>query len=330
MIRFLAALVFLLGAAAPLHATCQGTDLTTTLTPSERTQLKTRLAETPYPDGNHWIARRGSQKVHLIGTMHLSDPRLDAPFARLAPVIGTADVLLLEMTETEQKQLESAIASDPTMMLLKDSTLPELMPEDDWNRLADAMRARGLPPFMGARMQPWYISMLLAVPTCLAGQLTEKNGMDARMEAHARGAGVPVKALEPFDTGFRLFDETALDIQLAMIRASLAPEDVNEDLFETLMVSYFAENHALSQIVLEVLSTRLTPLSEEENAQVFRAFDELLLIRRNRAWIPVILDALEKAEAPVVVGFGAAHLAGREGVLQLLENEGFTLERAPF
>ena len=62
---------------------------------------------------------------------------------------------------------------------------------------------------------------------------------------------------------------------------------------------------------------------------MFATIEQELLIDRNRAWIPVLLDATEQNET-VVAAFGAAHLPGENGVLALLENEGFLLERLPF
>ena len=53
--------------------------------------------------------------------------------------------------------------------------------------------------------------------------------------------------------------------------------------------------------------------------------ESALITDRNRAWIPVILAAAEKG--PVVAAFGALHLAGDQGVLNLLAQEGFTLDR---
>jgi len=45
---------------------------------------------------------------------------------------------------------------------------------------------------------------------------------------------------------------------------------------------------------------------------------------RNRAWIPVLTQAA--SEGPAFAAFGALHLSGAEGVLNLLKAEGFTLE----
>ncbi|SNS14349.1 TraB/GumN family protein [Antarctobacter heliothermus] len=324
------ALTFLGLMAGPLHAACDGQSLTPTLTTAERAELDTRLADLPYASGNHWRATRGDAVLHLVGTMHLGEPRLDGPTSRLTPLVEGAGLLLLEMAADEKAALETALATRMDILLLPDKTLPDLLPEAEWQMLADAMRQRGVPPFMGAKMRPWYVSILLAIPSCMKEQLAEADGLDARLERHAVAAGVPARSLEPYETGFKAFADMPFETQMLMVRSALsAPED-GEDLFETMLTAYFAEDHGASQVVLEVLSPRLTPLSEAENKRVFRALDEALISSRNRAWIPVLEDALEETDGYVVAAFGAAHLAGHEGVLQLLADEGFTLERLPF
>ena len=57
------------------------------------------------------------------------------------------------------------------------------------------------------------------------------------------------------------------------------------------------------------------------------AFEGDLLVGRNRAWMPRILD---HPGDTVVVAVGAAHLSGEDGVLQLLEHAGYRLDRGPF
>ena len=56
-------------------------------------------------------------------------------------------------------------------------------------------------------------------------------------------------------------------------------------------------------------------------------FDEVLLKRRNHAWMPRILS---REEEQLVVAVGALHLSGEEGVLNLLAQAGYALTRAPF
>jgi uncharacterized protein YbaP (TraB family) len=48
-----------------------------------------------------------------------------------------------------------------------------------------------------------------------------------------------------------------------------------------------------------------------------------MINRRNRAWVPVISAAATKG--PLVVAFGALHLSGSEGVLNLLVQDGWAV-----
>ncbi|WP_323766961.1 TraB/GumN family protein [Antarctobacter sp.] len=323
-------LTFLGLLTGPLNAACNGQDLMASLTPEEQADLDARMSDLPFAAGNHWRATRGDKVLHLVGTMHLGETRLDGPTERLTPLVEGAGLLMLEMAADEKAALEAALATRMDMLLLPDQTLPDLLPEAEWQVLAAAMRERGVPPFMGAKMRPWYISILLAIPSCMKDQLAEEDGLDARLERQAQAAGVPARSLESYETGFMAFADMPFETQMLMVRSALSSPEDGEDLFETMLTAYFAEDHGASQVVLEVLSPRLTPLTEAENALVFRALDEALISRRNHAWIPVLEEALNDTDGYVVAAFGAAHLAGQDGVLKLLEDAGFTLTRLPF
>lgn len=330
MIRVLAMTAALaLSFASAAHAACSGQDLRPTLTAEERSALAEGLAQRPYPTGNHWRATRGDEVLHLVGTVHLGDPRLDGPVARIAPVVQSAATVLLEMTAVERKELQSAMATKPDLLLLEGATLPDLLPEDEWQRLSKALQARGMPAFMAARFRPWYVSMLLALPPCLATAMKEQDGLDARIEALAEAATVPVAALEPFDTGFRAFDAVPLEAQINLLRTSLMEPADGEDMFATVVDSYLEEDHAESWLLTQILAPRFSPVTDDD--QVFLdTLGKALLDDRNAQWIPVILRTLDTTEGPVVAAFGAGHLSGEAGVLRLLEQRGFALERMPF
>jgi uncharacterized protein YbaP (TraB family) len=52
-------------------------------------------------------------------------------------------------------------------------------------------------------------------------------------------------------------------------------------------------------------------------------FEERFLNRRNRNWIPVMENLMQKN--PTFVAVGAAHLMGPNGVISLLRQKGYTV-----
>lgn len=330
MLRPLLACLFGLLSSLPAAANCQGQNRIALMPEAVRAELVARVDAVPYPRGNVWRATRGDEIVTLVGTYHLDDPRFDPLMEPLGLLADASSTLLVEAGPIEEAELQKALARDPSLMFVLDGpTLPEALPADTWNALKAALSARGIPPFMGAKMQPAYLSMLLGIPPCAAGALTgQERGLDARLIERADEAGVPVRALEPYDTIFDIFAALTPDEQREMLEMALALDHQTEDAFATMQDSYFAEDSRMIWEYSRWLTLQAPGMDPARVEADYAAMEESLMNARNRAWIPVIEAAL--ADGPVLAAFGALHLSGHEGVLALLEAEGFTLERLEF
>lgn len=308
------------------QARCAGANLLDALPPAELAALHAAAQAVPYASGNFWRATRGLQTVHIIGTYHFEDPRHEAAFAAATPALASATTLLVEAGPAEAAALDERVAREPGVMTITDGpTLPELLPEAEWQALSAAMRARGMPGFMAAKIQPWFLSMMLGIAPCDMARMETGRGLDQMLIDAALAREIPVKALEPYDTLFTLFDGMSQADQLAMIRSALAMEPQAEDLSVTLADSYFAEESRLIWEFTKLLTRNAPGMDPAQAARDIALMESALITDRNRAWIPVILAAAEKG--PVVAAFGALHLAGDQGVLNLLAQEGFTLDR---
>ena len=72
---------------------------------------------------------------------------------------------------------------------------------------------------------------------------------------------------------------------------------------------------------VDMLASLTAPKSEAETAAI-----EMLLLQRNRNWMPTIERLLRENREDLIV-VGAAHLAGAGSVLDLLEDAGYTVTR---
>lgn len=323
--------LFLLVLLAPLSATaqCAGVDLRLQMSPEDSERMVAAVQNVPFASGNHWVAEKGTKTVHVVGTIHVYDPRLDPVMTRLRPVIETMDVVLLEATPVEQKALETAITTDPELVFLTTGpTLPEMMPEEEWQRLSEAASSRGIPPFMAAKFQPWYLSLLMGVPACAMAEVAGGlRGLDDMIGKAATNADVPMRALEPFDTLFGLFGNDPLEEQVRMLMVSVLSNQESEDALFTLKEQYFDENPAQAWEFSRYLAHQRIDLSTDEIDALFAELEDMLLTRRNVGWVARI-DAAPEDE--ILVAVGGAHLMGTNGVLQLLENAGYALSQHPF
>ena len=321
--RILATLTLIVAAFAA-DAECVGQNLINALPSDQRAALTIAADAVPYPKGNLWRASKAGQTITLIGTYHLGDPRHDAMFALVASDLARATALLVEAGPDEEAALKSYVASHPERLINQTGpTLPEALPKADWLRLTDALRARGIPSVFAAKLQPWYVSTLLAIPACQFDSAAARNGLDQRLMDAATARALPVMALEPYDTLFTIFDSFTAQDQLTMLVQTLDAAAADEDMAITLSDSYFAGENRLFWEFSKFQVRALSGVTKAEADREFALVEEAMLNRRNRAWLPVITGAA--AEGPLVVAFGALHLSGDQGVLNLLAQDGWTV-----
>lgn len=328
MPRILAALATLLLLASPAFAACTGTNLLANPDAATKDWLHTALAAQPYATGNFWRATRGTDVIHIIGTYHLDDPRHDATMAALTPLIASATTILVEAGPTEESALKSAMAKNPDLLFITHGpSLMEQMTKEEWATVSAAMQARGIPPFMAAKFQPWYLSMMLGIPPCAMAQMAAQNGLDKRIIAAAKITNTPILALEPFDTLFGIFDRLTPEEQLGMIRSTLPFESQIADFSVTMADAYFAQDSRRPWEYMRLISQTAPGYTPKKADAEFAAMESALMITRNQSWIPVLESTA--AKGPTLAAFGALHLSGPNGVLALLERAGFSLERLP-
>ncbi len=329
--RWLAlAAVALLGLAGEAGATtCRGVNLIEAMPPEARAALEAEAAAVPHSRGLVWRARKGDAHMLIAGTYHLDDPRHAALAARLTPELSGAAALLVEAGPEEQSRLQAAMTADPTLVMDPEGPpLSARLDPVDWAALKAALAERGIPELMAARMRPWYASVMLGIAPCTVLDMAQggADGLDQRLIAAAEGAGVPIRALEPWDTLFTMFAGLSEAEEIDLLRTSLAGAGAADDLAVTTANAYFSGRAWEIWLLTRHLAGD-GGLSEAETDAQMAMTQDLLLDARNRAWVPLLVEAAEAAGAQgVVVAVGLLHLPGEAGVLALLEAEGWDVE----
>ena len=324
MLRLLALAVSLL--PLPAFALCSGPSFVDLISDEARVDLRTRTDATLFGEGLYWLATKDGVEVAIMGTMHLPDPRHGDLVERVRPRLGGADVLLVEATKDDQTEMQTYMARNADLMVISDGpTLPDLLPPDIWEDIRAAATERGIPGFMAAKMQPWFLSLSLSLPTCATtAMMNGEQGLDGLLMDVAADLSIPIEPLEPWESMFGLLTSGTFEEQVDALRLGLLPADIQNAMMLSLIDGYFNSQTAfgwhLSRYSVEFLPNLDTALFEQLMAEL----EQELLINRNRNWIPVIETAAQTHD-DIFIAFGAAHLFGEEGVLNLMAQNGWDI-----
>lgn len=323
MKRFVLLIVLFALPVQAMAQSCGTRDLIAELSAADRARLDALVAPHPYPTGNIWQGVKGDTTVTVVGTIHIPDPRLADMVERLEDTLANSDLLILEATAEDEAGLQTLAAEKPEMFFITEGpTLIDILGEEEWAEVNDRLAALGIPGFLAAKFQPWYLSITLAIPPCaIASIQSGAKGLDRRLENIAAASDVPLAALDDTEAVLRIFADEPLEDQLDGLRITLETQADGDATSSTLIEAYFdgriRESWEFGRILVEQSGI-------ENGAELFEEVNQTLLVGRNEDWEAKI-NALIADKRNVVIAVGAAHLSGESGVLMALDRAGYTL-----
>lgn len=330
--NLLAPLAFLAVAGAA-SAQCAGTNTFDALPDADRNAMIEAARQDPYGQGLLWRAEKDGRVINLVGTFHMSDARHDQTMAAVAPLLDASDAVFVEVTAEAEAAFQTLLGTRTDLTFITEGpSMIDRLGEERWAVVADHLRARGMPPFMGAKMQPWFLGMMLSVPPCAMAQMQDESSvLDKRIATAALDRGLPLSSLDDPDTILALLSGDPIDQQIADLELGLELVPTGQagaDGMVTSTALYFREEPRLfwEFAKQDVLSRADTPEKRAQLEESFAKMEQALLDTRNRDWIGPILAAPEQR---LTVAVGAAHLIGDAGLPALLAAEGYILTRLP-
>jgi len=315
--------------AASADARCRSTDYREHLTQTQLQQFETAVSKIPFADGNHWIARKGNRTLHIIGTMHTGDSRMGPIVRRLRPIIANADAVLLEVSgPAAERSFQDFEIFKKYMLLPQGQSLSRMMSATAWADLTNRLASHGMDPQALDRLQPWFASELLDQVACVSVRPQFRGrGLDDRIEQVAIRSRVPIGSLETVQQSLNALLSMPKQDHIRFIELELARIRSGNRTYNELDDAYFEE--AIGDILVMSRWSLYTDYdaSRRELDRLYNSLFGAMLSRRNRDWMPVILNTPGQT---IVIAAGAAHLPGKDGILNLLKSRGYTLTRATF
>jgi uncharacterized protein YbaP (TraB family) len=193
------------------------------------------------------------------------------------------------------------------LSLLQKGTLKDLFNEEDYARLnrfvSDSL---GMPMLLLNKMKPFALMSLLygKVLTCSKTESYEQTFVDM-----AKTQKKEVLGLETPEDQFAVFDQIPDSAEAKMVMEFINNFGDQREEFKKMVDAYKSQD-------LPELYRQLSTSPD------MAGFEDELLVKRNRKWIPVMESAMQ--EGPTFFAVGAGHLPGENGVIRLLRNAGYT------
>jgi uncharacterized protein YbaP (TraB family) len=262
-------------------------------------------------------AERQGQVVYVLGTLHVGS----ADFYPLRPAIESAlrksTRLYLEINEADPGVEEKLARA----MLCEHPCLKESLSEPEWNTLSERLGNKEAALREIGRLRPWAAAIVLSLADYAALGFTADQGVEKHVSKRAGKDKRPI-GLESADEQIRLFTD-------------MPPPEQKEMLVQWLNMSV-KERLATSRELIDLwkggdadaLHAWYKQMERQYSSspEVAAAFDRKFLVARNRVFVERLLSQNGDTPGSFFLAVGALHLGGPDGVLALLEKQGFKVK----
>lgn len=256
---------------------------------------------------------------YLYGTIHIPDDRVLALPKVVSEAVDGADALYCEIPMDMATQLSLA----PKMMLPDDQSLDKILPKALYDRLSKLFDEKGLPLAPLSKMKIWAITTQVVMLDHLM-EFASKQPLDMVLYKRAEQAGKKVGGLETIQEQISVFDDLTQDEQVRMLEQTLDLMDEfkakGTDPIKELLTAYLQGD---DKKLLDAMLESYDPDNDLDRKVMKRLFDD-----RNHRMTERIGKKLSEAPGKsIFFAVGAGHLVGDKGMVAMLRQAGYKVER---
>ena len=250
--------------------------------------------------------------TYILGTMHLIGKAYFYFPEDLQKLVKNSQQLVMELAGLPDQ------AKAMELMLLPDSVkMNDFFSEEHMALIYDFMEKemkinKEMFDIMFAKMKPFFVLQLIAQKQFEG----ETESYEMSLISLANKNDITLLGLETIEQQIGFFDAIPAEEFGKMIAEYFTNAD-----------SLKAQTQRLQEIYRSGQLDTLAKFMVESSPELME-FEDILLTDRNAAWIPKIIELIH--QKPTFIAVGAAHLAGDEGVLNLLKKKGYKVTPVAF
>lgn len=261
------------------------------------------------PNQLFWAASKGTKTLFILGSIHVGNKN----FYPLDPVIyqqlADSDALVVEVIDLEST--ETATYLKQIAQLARGAKITDGLSQNDIDRATILGNKLGIPFSSFLYKKTWYYSMVMTSMQSINMGYQPQWGIDLHLMQRAQQYGLLTIGLETSKQQLDIIDSIPLDAsQFPLLLDELESADrmINQ------LIQAWSQGDLNSIELLMKKSFETSPDMEH-----------ILIQQRNILWQDR-LNHLLKTYDNLFVVVGAGHLPGEQGLVNLLQKQGFNLE----
>jgi uncharacterized protein YbaP (TraB family) len=268
------------------------------------------LASEDKTHGLLWeLSKPGIEHAYLFGTIHSEDPEVLQLPQPVQQAIDRSNTVVLEMLLDAEAMQYSSTA----MLMMDGRLLSDIIGKPLFRQAASAIRSRNIQELVLERMKPWAAAVILSMPASETGLV-----LDMMLYQAALQQGKSVHGLETVQEQLNIFEALPEKDQVMLLQEAVDNFSELDAMHAELLDAYKARDLAALMALNEAAM-------QAGDQQLADEFQQHLVVDRNHRMAERMQVYLRQGK--VFIAVGALHLPGEEGLLSLLEQQGFTVRR---
>jgi uncharacterized protein len=258
-----------------------------------------------------WEVKGKHNTIYLLGSVHmLKAVDSELPGAAMH-AYAMSKILVMELDLNEIGADSTLEAGEELETLPEGQTLADAAGPQLYAKFLARAQPLGLQPEVLSHFQPWFAALMLQQLELSQSGFDPAAGVDEQFALLAQADHKPIIGLETIDEQLGFFAHLSLEQQREFLRSTL--EDSTSAQSETDAVVQAWQRGDTAKL------EQLLRAGTNESPELYR----LLTTERNRRWLPKITQLLSSDDNYLVI-VGALHLIGHDGLIEMLQRQGYT------
>ena len=261
-----------------------------------------------------WKLESGKRTAFFLGSIHLlkkdSAPlsaAIDDAFNEAKRVVFEIDLLKESPEKMQQLILQKGINRDG-------NTLQQKVSPETYELASQWAADLGVDINAMSPFKPWVAALTMLVMQLQKLGYDPSLGVDQQLAQRAKQANKPVSGLETAEFQVGLFEQLSPRMQELMLRQSLTEMEQLGKSVDDIVRAWRSGDAVAAEKFFQ------------HSMKDYPEIQEKLVDQRNRNWLAEIERLVQLGE-PVMIVVGAAHLVGKNGLIELLRGRGYKMEQ---